>query len=125
MNFLQCLKPFLQSTDLFYSTEMLRYNSKSKYKTVTGGIVSLIMIVANIVGFSQMIISTMEKTAITSNFEIKKFSDPPLMINHVEKDNFMIGAYLQTYYFEEIFDFLDGPQIFEIKLLELNTKNII
>lgn len=57
-----CFKSFknlIRNIDLFYSNEILRYNSTSQYKTITGGIISIAIIIAILVGFSQMIINTM------------------------------------------------------------------
>lgn len=40
---------------MFYSTEMLRYNKDTQYQTVTGGIVTIGIIVMVITGFFSMI----------------------------------------------------------------------
>ena len=64
----QKIKDILRVADLFYSTEMLRYNRNAQYKTITGGVVSLILIVAFVIGFWSMITNTVNKTTVTSEF---------------------------------------------------------
>jgi len=59
MTILQYMKNLLLHTDFFYSSEILRYEGQTQYKTITGGILSLMIIVAVISGFFSMIISTM------------------------------------------------------------------
>jgi len=62
-----CLKPFkrlLRYSDLFCSNEMLRYNNTTQYKTITGGIISITLIIAIISGFYQMILNCVQKTSI-------------------------------------------------------------
>mgnify|MGYP000870840379 CR=1 FL=1 len=62
--------------DMFYSTELLRYESNKDYRTVTGGIISLSIILMISLGFASMIIDTLNKTTINSTLNIKKSSDP-------------------------------------------------
>ena len=51
---------------MFYSAEMLRYNKDTQYKTVTGGLMTIGIIVLVVIGFFSMISQTLNKTAITS-----------------------------------------------------------
>ena len=62
---------FLQA-DLFYTNELLKYRKDSNYKTMTGAIVSLVLTVAILIGFSSMIISMFRKTTIEASFESSK-----------------------------------------------------
>jgi len=48
----------IKSSDQFHSSELLRYKGDSQYKTLTGGIISLITIIAIIIAFMSMIKST-------------------------------------------------------------------
>jgi hypothetical protein len=50
-----------------------------EYKSLTGGIISLALIVTILVGFANMIIVTLEREQILSNKIVEKHSDPPLM----------------------------------------------
>lgn len=56
MGILKKVKDLIKSNDFFYSTEMLRFNEESDYKTLTGGFISLGIIIAILVGFMGMII---------------------------------------------------------------------
>jgi hypothetical protein len=64
--------------DMFYSSEMLRYDSDSQYQTFTGGLVSLVIVMIVIIGFFNMISETLNRTAITSSLNIVTSSSPPL-----------------------------------------------
>ena len=77
MKILETLKNVACSIDMFYSSEMLRYENKKEYKTITGGLVTISIVVMVIVGFANMISDTLNKTAITSSLDIQKSNDPP------------------------------------------------
>lgn len=53
------LKKLIKATDFFYSTELLRYDDELEYKTLTGGFVSLAIIITITVGFANMILDTL------------------------------------------------------------------
>ena len=72
MKFLSKFKKMVLEGDLFSSSEIIKYNSETTYKTFSGALFSLVIIAAIIFGFSSMIISTMEKTKLTSTLEIQK-----------------------------------------------------
>lgn len=55
---------------------MLRYEADTQYKTVTGGIFTLIIIIIVAVGFTSMISSTLNKTAIDASISETKSNDP-------------------------------------------------
>ena len=86
------LKKVIKRCDLFYSSEMLRYENQLEYKSLTGGILSLALIVTVIVGFANMIILTMRRENISSVKEVMRQSDPPFMSVEVSAENkFMMG----------------------------------
>ncbi len=90
--FLKRIKNLIKSNDLFYSSEMLRYENELEYKSLTGGILSLALIVTILVGFANMIILTMQRESITSTREVMKQSDPPFIAVEVSPQNkFMMG----------------------------------
>ena len=64
-------------SDMFYSTEMLRFNNNTQYKTVTGGLITIAIIVLVTVGFASMISNTLNKSAITFSMNVMKSIDPP------------------------------------------------
>jgi hypothetical protein len=64
--------------DMFYSSEMLRYDSDSQYQTFTGGLVTLVIVMIVIIGFFNMISETLNRTAINSTLNVVTGSSPPL-----------------------------------------------
>ena len=50
-----------------------------EYKSLTGGILSLALIITILVGFANMIILTLQREQISSNKTVDKHSDPPFM----------------------------------------------
>ena len=55
---------------------MLRYDNDTEYKTVTGGIITISIIILVTVGFANMISDTFNRTAITASLNIAKSNDP-------------------------------------------------
>ena len=125
MNFCRKVKAVILHADLFYSSEILKYNSETQYKTLSGAIVSLILMGAIISGFSSMIISTMERTSITSSLEVKKSQDPELLKLKDADNNFMFGIVIVNMYGSTFFNISSGPQIFDVKMLLLEGKNSV
>jgi hypothetical protein len=66
MKFFSLLRDGVRMNDLFYSTEMLRFDKEMEYRSITGGIFSLGIIVAVLVGFASMIIDTLALNTINS-----------------------------------------------------------
>lgn len=90
--FFKKIKNLIKSSDLFYSNEMLRYENELEYKSLTGGILSLALIITVLVGFANMIILTMQRENINSTKNVVKNSDPPFMAVEVSPQNkFMFG----------------------------------
>lgn len=54
------------SCDLFSTTELLRYKENPEYKSANGGLCSIAVIVAFAIIFTQTILSTFDKTYISS-----------------------------------------------------------
>ena len=71
-------KKLIQQADLFCSNQLLRYNSDTQYSTITGGLLSIAIIVVIVIGFASMIADTLNRTSITSTLTTTKHSDPPL-----------------------------------------------
>lgn len=59
MRFFHSLRNLIKMNDLFYAREMLRYDKELEYRSVTGGLLSLGIIIAVIIGFASMIINTL------------------------------------------------------------------
>jgi hypothetical protein len=58
------VKNVLSATDYFNSSNMLRFENEDDYKTITGGIISLAIIVVIIVAFTSEILITLARTSI-------------------------------------------------------------
>jgi hypothetical protein len=96
MRFLQSLKKAISSIDMFYSSEMLRYESDTQYKTITGGIITISIVAMVTIGFASMITDTLNRTAITSSLNIRKSNDPTYYdLKADPKSMFMFGVMLQ------------------------------
>ena len=61
-----CLNSTLKKMDLFQTSSLLRYNGEAEYSTVTGGLVSIIVIVIFIILFASMGLQTAQKKIINS-----------------------------------------------------------
>lgn len=57
---------FFKKADLFQNNQLLRYNGNSEYTTVTGGIISTVLIIIYVVLFSSMGLKTLKREIITS-----------------------------------------------------------
>ena len=64
--------------DFFYSTQLLRFKQKGQYRTFTGGLLSLGIIVVIVIGFASMILSMLQRTTISTTFNVQKNTDPTL-----------------------------------------------
>lgn len=64
--FLKRLKQLLQPFDMFCSSQLLRYNSNTEYKTLTGGLISFLIIISMIIVFTSMVSNTLNKSIINS-----------------------------------------------------------
>jgi hypothetical protein len=53
MKVLKRFKSTLLEADMFYSSNILKYNSETHYKTFLGAILSMIIITSIVVGFSK------------------------------------------------------------------------
>lgn len=78
MGFFSLLKDAVRMNDLFYATEMLRYDKELEYRSFTGGLLSIAIIIAVIVGFASMILDTLSLSTISFVTTVTKNSNPPL-----------------------------------------------
>jgi hypothetical protein len=61
---------------MFSNTELLRYRENPEYKSANGGICSLAVILAFVIIFTQTILSTFDKTVITSQTTLFEEVEP-------------------------------------------------
>jgi len=90
MSFLKALKNQISKSDMFYASEMLRYDSDSQYKTVTGGILSIGIFITIIIAFTSMIGDTFNRTSISYSFQTLK-EDEPTPVTIDPNSGFMIA----------------------------------
>lgn len=124
MKLFQTLKKVVISIDMFYSSEMLRYDSDTEYKTITGGIITLSIVAMVTIGFASMIVDTFNRTAITSSLNIQKSNDPTYYDLKADPNSmFMFGVMLQPIDVEFIVDIANGPRYFDISMILYHLKN--
>lgn len=92
MGILSRLKKLIEITDFFNSTQMLRYEKENEYRTLTGGIISLGIIITIVIGFASMIIDTLTLNSISYTQNIATHSDPSYTkITTSPENNFMFA----------------------------------
>lgn len=90
---MQRIKHLVKMTDFFYSSEMLRYEDELEYRTLTGGVLSLGIIVTILIGFASMIIDTINLTSITTQMQVVKSTNPSAAIlSTAPGSKFMFGV---------------------------------
>lgn len=93
MKLTSILREAITINDFFYSTQLFRFKKEPEYRTFTGGIFSLGIIIVIIVAFASMILSMLERTTITTSSSVEKKADPTLITldTSIEK-NYMFGV---------------------------------
>lgn len=112
---LKLLKHLILEADMFCSSELLRYNAETQYKTLTGGLFSVGIICVIIAGFANMISDTLNRTSITSSLTTNKKSDPPYGALIPGNDSmFMFGLQILSFDLTFQADLTNGPQYFDV-----------
>jgi hypothetical protein len=71
---------------------MLRFRGDDEYRTLTGGIISIGIIITIIIGFFQMIMNTLNLSTITYKQKVEKKENPQLTTFTTSANNdFMFG----------------------------------
>lgn len=120
---LKTLKSLIYKLDMFCSSELLRYNAESQYKTLTGGILSLAIVCVIAGGFFNMVLDTLDRVTITSSLITTKRSDPPLATLIPNSENMlMMGFSIQSIDLSYLVDLNHGPQYFslQMKMIQIN-----
>lgn len=93
------IKKFIKSTirkcDLFSQQVTFRYNDEPAYETVTGGCVSIIMIIAFVGIFATTLLRTVEKQYINFNLSKHDESSPSYFATTLDK-NFLFAVGLDN-----------------------------
>lgn len=93
MGIFKKIEGLVKKIDFFYSTEMLRYDEDEDYKTFTGGIISLGIVTAILIGFASMILSTLDQTSISTSTQVIKNQVPSnSTLNITPESDFRFGV---------------------------------
>jgi len=71
---------------------MLRYDAEMEYKTLTGGIISLGILITIITGFASSIIDTLNLNTISTSTEMIKNPFPPSSVLKTDPDSMFMFA---------------------------------
>ena len=94
------LHSFFKSFDLFPTTQFIRYNGESEYTTVTGGIVSTVVLAIFVILFASMGIRTINRQIITSSVSTEySIESPELKFNTSVSGEFMFSVLPLTFFF--------------------------
>lgn len=102
--------------DLFYATEMLRYDKELEYRSFTGGLLSIAIIIAVIIGFASMILDTLSLSSINFVESITKNTDPSF--THMDMgagSKFMMAVELWGV------NMTASVRYFDVLMIQLNT----
>jgi hypothetical protein len=77
MTVLKNIKNFILKIDLFYSTKILRYHSEPEYRTLFGGITSIILIIGLVVMFYGKVLDCINKNNISATSNSIISVNPP------------------------------------------------
>lgn len=115
--FLRNIRRLIRQADFFCSNQLLRYNSDTQYNTVTGGLLSIGIIIVIVIGFASMITDTLNRTSITSSKTTTKNSDPPLStLTTGEENMLMFSLSIQSYDFMYVANLSDPIQYFDVRM---------
>ena len=83
---------FVRIFDIFPSAEFLRYKGDPYYQTITGGCISIMIMIAFIILFTSMGLQTARKEIIFSSSDVKKQAIPTLtQMNLTIEEGFMFA----------------------------------
>lgn len=82
MKLKSCCKELFRSLDLFSVTQFLRYKQDESFKTVSGGVTSLIILIIFIVLFGNKAIQTINRSIINWTSTTENLYEPtPYVLN--------------------------------------------
>lgn len=88
------LHDLVEECDLFCSPISLRYKNDNDYKTLTGGIVSILLIILFLIVFYQKSMETLRLSNIISSTTIFEEVNPSLVNTTTKTFMFVIGVHL-------------------------------
>ena len=104
----------LRLFDFFQSSKLLRYNGEAEYKSTTGGITSVTVVIIFVILFSSMALRTVKKEIITSSSFTKSESIPSeLDMQMGPGGDMMFGIYIRESNLSSV------PRLFDVKLEQI------
>ena len=101
----------LRMFDFFQSSKLLRYNGDAEYKSTSGGIVSMTVVIIFIILFSSMGMKTLRKEIITASSNTENEIDPSDMnMTMGPEGGIMLGVYIRQANLTGI------PKLFDVTL---------
>lgn len=76
MRLLSFFRSAIRESDFFSSSEMLRFHGDLEYRTLTGGVLSIAILITVIIGFASMILDTISLSSITTQKIVNQASSP-------------------------------------------------
>jgi hypothetical protein len=105
--------------DLFSLTQFLRYNQDTDYKTVSGGVTSLLVVGIFVALFSGNAISTINKTDITWSATAENYFEPtPATLSFSASGKFMLAVGIPGLNLAD-----PSLRYFDVSMHELKTEN--
>lgn len=86
------VRELLYKLDFFYESNFLRYKDEADYNTLTGGIISLAIILLVTITFSDKVSKTLGKINIASSEEFNNDKDPTPYEIKGQNSKFMLGV---------------------------------
>lgn len=87
------IKNVVKMSDFFNSFQMLRYQQEAQYRTVTGGIMSIAVIITIIIAFASMISDTVNRITINFSHRNERKAEPSLTtLRNSAQGKFMFGV---------------------------------
>ena len=107
-----CTKVF-RNFDFFQTSKLLRYNKDAEYKSVTGGITSITVVIILCILFFNMGLRTIRKETVTSSTSTTNEIDPSEMtLTMGPGGNTMIGIFSREVNFSAV------PKLFDVTLTQ-------
>ena len=107
-----CTKVF-RNFDFFQTSKLLRYNKDAEYKSVTGGITSITVVIILCILFFNMGLRTIRKETVTSSTSTTNEIDPSEMtLTMGPGGNTMIGIFSREVNFSEV------PKLFDVTITQ-------
>ena len=108
MNILQKIGKLASMVDFFNSSQLMRLDKESDYRTITGGVMSIALITTILIAFNDMIGDTLNRNTISyTQSTIMNIDPSKIEMKASPKDNFMFGISLGGYNLNKNYKFFD------------------